>query len=70
MSYFMTDDPYADFDRWDAEQARAEARLPQCEGCGESISDDDYYEIENEILCEDCMKERYKKRTEDFIQNH
>ena len=65
---YYTDDPARDFDRWDMEQARAEARLPQCECCGETIHDDEYYEIDNEILCEECMKDRYMKSTEDFIQ--
>ncbi len=67
---YLSDDPALDFARLDMELARAEDRLPQCECCGEAINDDDYYEIDNEILCEDCMKKRYKKRTEDFVQNY
>lgn len=65
---FYTDDPARDFARWDMEQARAEARLPVCDCCGEIIHDDDYYEIDNEILCEECMKDKYMKSTEDYIE--
>lgn len=65
---FYTDDAERDFARWDMEQARREARLPVCECCGEVIHDDDYYEIDNEILCEECMKDKYMKSTEDFIE--
>jgi formylmethanofuran dehydrogenase subunit E len=65
---FYTDDPARDFDRWDMEQARAEARLPVCECCGEVIHDDNYFEIDNEILCRECVEDKYMKSTEDFIQ--
>lgn len=65
---FYTDDAERDFARWDMEQARREARLPVCECCGEVIHDDDYYEIDNETLCEECMKDKYMKSTEDFIE--
>lgn len=69
MPYFRHGDPLDDFNRLDAEQARMEARLPVCEGrkCGKRIDEDFYYEIEGEILCEDCMNRRYRKYTEDYI---
>lgn len=31
-----------------------------CDKCGEEI-EDDVYEAEGEDLCEDCLKERFKK---------
>ena len=64
---YYTDDAERDYARWDIEQARLEARLPVCECCGEVIHDDDYYEIDNEILCEECMKDKYMKHTEDWL---
>lgn len=69
MSRFYTDDPVRDFDRYDAEQARLEARLPVCDKCGERIHDDYYFEIDGEILCEACMIERYRKSVQDYIEN-
>lgn len=63
-----TDDPVADFNRHDMEQARKEARLPVCEKCRERIHDDEYFDICNEILCRDCMEDKYMKHTEDYIQ--
>lgn len=67
---FYSDDPARDFDRWDTEQARREARLPVCENpkCKKRINDDFYWEIDGEILCEDCMNLRYRKYTEDYIE--
>ena len=67
MSFYYTDDAERDFARQDMEQARREARLPVCEKCKKRINDDDYYEIDDEILCEDCMKEKYKRSTEDYV---
>lgn len=65
-----TDDPARDFDRWDMEQARLEARLPVCENpkCKKRINDDFYWEIDGEILCEQCVNERYRKYTDNYIQ--
>ena len=66
--YFRHGDPEDDFDRLDAEQARYEARLPKCEKCKQAIWDDDYYDIEGEILCEDCMKKKYRKNSHDYAE--
>ena len=67
MSSFRHGDPLDDFDRLDREQARREARLPHCENCGNLIRTEHYYEIDGEILCKKCMKERYLRSTEDFV---
>lgn len=58
------------FDKWvehDAEQQRSLEKLPQCETCGEYIQDDYYFEINDEIICWECLKANHRKRTEDFI---
>lgn len=66
MSLF-SDDPAADFDRYDRQQERQAERLPKCEECGERIQDEDYYDVEGEILCEECMKRKYRRKTEDCL---
>lgn len=68
--YMISDDPLRDFDRYDALMADKEAKLPQCEKCGEPIDDDVYFEIDNEILCEKCMHEMYARSTEDFLNDN
>ena len=70
MSYFRHGDPLDDFDRLDRQQAEYEARLPNCEKCGKRIDEDFYYEIDNQILCEDCMKELFERSTEDFANGY
>lgn len=67
---FRTDDLERDFDRWDAHQARMEARLPRCENrrCQKRIDDEFYFDIEGEILCEECARDRYRKRTDVYVE--
>lgn len=64
---FYSDDPALDFDRYcDAQQAELD-KLPKCAYCGEPIQDEHYYEICDEVICEECVDNHFKKRTEDFI---
>lgn len=55
---FRTDDPAADFDRWDAEQERRRERhfLCRCSQCNEALYDyDDYYDFDGDKVHEDCV---------------
>lgn len=67
---FYSDDPVRDFDRYDMAMAQKEAKLPQCEKCGKHIHDDTFFEIDNEILCEDCMRDLYKRSTDDWLRDN
>ena len=67
---FYSDDPARDFDRWDAEQERKRARLPVCEKCKKHIQDEDYYDVDGEILCEKHLKEKFGKSTEDYAEGY
>lgn len=68
MSYFRRSDPDEDFLHLDREQSEQEEQLPVCDGCDKSIDEDYFFEIDTEILCEDCMKRRYRKNTNDYIR--
>lgn len=65
--FYRTDDPFADFDRWDAEQQAALNKLPKCSECGEPIQDDCYYEINGECVCPECLDNNHKHWVEDYI---
>lgn len=52
---YYTDDPIADFDRWDTDQHKQLEQLPVCEDCGEHIQDETAFYINGEWICEDCM---------------
>ena len=62
-----TNDPVADFERYDRQQSEELKKLPRCVDCDEPIQDEHYYLICDEPVCEDCLNNNYKKRTEDFI---
>jgi formylmethanofuran dehydrogenase subunit E len=62
-------DNYKVWEYAERERERRLARLPICEGfrCGKRIQDEDYYDVDGEILCEECMKQKYRRKTEDLI---
>lgn len=65
---FVTDNPHADFDRWDAEQTAALEKMPVCSYCDNHIQDDFLYEINDEVICEECIKDNFRKNVEDYIE--
>lgn len=66
--FIRTDDPIADYDRYDAEQQKRLDSLPKCDHCKNPIQDDTYYEIEGDNVCWECLREycdeHYKKENE------
>ncbi len=67
MSFFYTDDPLADFERWDAEQQDQLKRIPVCADCGHHVADDHYYLINDEVICPECLEDNYRKEIEDDL---
>ena len=65
--FYRTDDPLADFNRWDAEQQAALNKLPKCAECGEHIQADHYFLINDEPICPDCLDSNYRKEIEDYF---
>ena len=57
-------DNYDLFVENDAEQERWLQSRPICSDCEEPITDDYLYEIDGEHICEDCLKEHYRKSTD------
>lgn len=65
---YFTDDPISDFHRYDAEREAELRRLPRCSECGETIQAEECYEINDELICPDCMEGNHKKSTDVYIQ--
>lgn len=65
---FYSDNPAADFQRWDSEQERKLRRLPTCYHCGEPIQDDHCFRINGVLYCSDCMNDLFRRDTEDYIE--
>lgn len=58
------------YDRWkqyDAEQQAELDKLPICDICEQPIQDYYCFEINNALMCEDCMCDLYRVNTDDFI---
>jgi formylmethanofuran dehydrogenase subunit E len=66
MFIFRSDSLSRDIDNYERAQARALAKLPRCSECDEPIQDDFCYEINGELICEECMK-GYRRSTEDYV---
>lgn len=64
--FYRTDDPLADFDRWDAEQQAALDKLPKCAECGEPIQSEKCFDLGNGVICEDCLENNHTHWTEDY----
>lgn len=62
---YRTDDPVADFDRYDREQAKEKAKLPHCDCCG-CVIYDHYWNINGEIYCEDCLNDEFRRDADDY----
>ena len=53
--FFRSDDPVADFNRWDAEQEEKLERLPKCTECGEHIQQERAVCINGDWYCDKCL---------------
>ena len=67
---YYSDDPIADFNRYEADQEEQLDKLPKCDICGEPIQDDYLYDIYGDIFCEECLKDKFRKNTEDYIDDN
>lgn len=59
------------YDMWCAhqdEEEEFEERLPVCCCCDNPINDDFLYEIDGDLYCEECMKDEFRRLTEDFME--
>ena len=69
MSFFYSDDPVADFDRWDAEQNAALAKLPKCAHCGHEIQDERLLNIHGELYHLECADEAFGEWTSEHTND-
>ena len=51
-----SDDPVADFNRYDAEQQKKLEKLPICHECGEHIQQENAVMIYGEWFCDHCLE--------------
>lgn len=57
----ITDDPIADFNRHDREQARWLDSLPKCSICGDPIQQEMAFEKDGFWICNECYENNQKE---------
>ncbi len=65
---YFTDDPVRDAERYMADQERELQKLPRCCECDEPIQTEECYEINDELICPECLQKNHRKWTEDFCE--
>ena len=68
MSEYIPD--YADLHtEYEHDQEGRLSKYPECDCCGEAITDEHFYNIDGTFICETCLKEEYRKNTEDYMED-
>ncbi len=62
-----TDDPVADFHSHDAQKERWLESRPECYECGNKIQDEYCFEVNDEYICEECMKDNHRKSVDSIV---
>jgi len=65
----FTNDPVADFERYDAAQEKKLERLPVCECCGEPIQQEKAVYYNSQWICEGCEFDFWHDIREDFLES-
>ena len=66
--FTKTDDPIADFNRYEAERNKKLSRLPKCRECDNPIQDETAYLFNDEFICEHCMETNYRVFVDNYIE--
>lgn len=68
MSDYIPD--YTDqYQEYEAEQEARLENYPRCDCCGEPILDEYFYDIDGTYFHENCLKEEFRKKTEDYMED-
>lgn len=65
--FVRTDDPLADFTRYDQEQTRELNRLPKCSYCQEPIQDEHMYVIKGKCICQGCLDYYHRVNIDEYL---
>lgn len=66
MRVHRSSDPLYDFAMRERERQEWEDSLPHCVCCGDPI-DEYVWHINDETLCDDCAREKYRRDVEDYV---
>jgi formylmethanofuran dehydrogenase subunit E len=61
---------YSDlYDMYDRERQEEIDRLPVCDYCNKPIVSDYLYDINEELICESCMHDHFRKDVDLYVDN-
>jgi formylmethanofuran dehydrogenase subunit E len=63
----MIPDNYTLFEQHEEKMQRELEKLPRCSDCDEVIQEDFCYEINDELICSDCMESNYRKDISNYV---
>ena len=63
---FYSNDPAADYERYVSAQEKELEKYPICDYCGERITDDYFYEIDEQVYCKECLTV-CKRTVEEYV---
>lgn len=61
-------DNYSQWERHERKQEKWLAERPVCYYCDNPIQDGHYYDINDEVICPDCMESHFRKEVDDFYE--
>lgn len=62
MEHYRTPEQYF------REELEELSKLPKCDICGDVIQDDHLFDLDGDLICEDCMHMQFRKRTEEYLK--
>lgn len=68
MSFFYSDDPIRDFERWDEEQNKWLKSRPKCAHCDHEIQGERLFNIHGELFHIACADEAFGEWTEEHME--
>lgn len=57
------------YDAHEAEEERWLSKRPECDCCGQLITDDSFYIIDGTYFCEECLNAKYRVWTDNYIED-
>lgn len=58
------------YSQWEAKTRREEQWLekrPVCFYCGEPVQEDHYFDINDEVVCQDCLDAHFRKDIDEYF---
>ena len=56
------------FDMYDRERQAELDKLPNCDYCNQPIQDEHLYDFDGDLVCEECLKDYFRKNVEDYME--